>query len=276
MTVLRAVSADARLFNGPHQSAAVAYVSRSAVNLSMLGNSWLMICAAGLGDGPHTVLVETDGQLCATMAVGDRVTVSESGISGPADDIVTWGRARRWVPDSPFGVGDGLGGRVAHAEEIVGVLGCFLARPLISRPVRALREACLELSAPKLEVALADLVGLGPGLTPAGDDYLAGYCAALLHIGPSNARALKAHTMVADLIGDPPVEMQSMSDFLLGQYLAGVIPEFLSTCLRALLQPSTRHLLAGSVRRVLSHGASSGTEMMLGILDSCRDFCPQP
>ena len=276
MTVLHAVSADARLFNGPRLPAAVAYVSRSAVNLSMPGNSWLLICEAGLGDGPHTVLVETDGQLCEAMAVGDTVTVSESGISGPADDIVTWGRAHRWVPDSPLGVGDGLGGRVAHAEEIVGALGCFLARPLISRPVRALREACLELSAPKLEIALADLVGLGPGLTPAGDDYLAGYCAALLHTGASNARARAAHTLVADVMGDPPAQMQSMSDFLLGQYMAGAIPEFLSTCLRTLLLPSTRHQLAGSVRRVLSHGASSGTEMMLGILDSCRDFCPQP
>ena len=158
----------------------------------------------------------------------------------------------------------------------MGALGCFLARPLISRPVRALREACLELSVPKLEVALADLVGLGPGLTPAGDDYLAGYCAALLYIDASNARARKAHTLVTNVIGDPPAQMQSMSDFLLGQYMAGVIPEFLSTCLRTLLQPSAPHLLAGSVKRVLSHGASSGTEMVLGILDSCRDFCPQP
>jgi len=274
VTVLRAVSADARLFDGPHRSATVAYMSRSAVNLSMLGNSWLLICEAGLGDGPHTVLVETDVQLCGTMAVGDTVTVSRSGISCPAGDIVTWERAHRWLPDSPLGVGDGLGSRVTHAEVIAGALGCFLARPLISRPVRALREACLELSAPKLEFALADLVGLGPGLTPAGDDYIAGYCAALLHIGASNARARKARTLVAEVIGDAPAQTQSMSEFLLGQYMAGVIPQFLSTCLRTLLQPSTRDLLAGSVRRVLSHGATSGTEMMLGILDSCRDFCP--
>jgi Protein of unknown function (DUF2877) len=274
VTVLRAVSADARLFDGPHRPATVAYVSRSAVNLSMLGNSWLLICEAGLGDGPHTVLVETDGRLGETMAVGDTVTVSRSGICDPAGDIVTWERAHRWVPDSPFGIGDGLGGRVTHAEEIAGALGCFLARPLISRPVRTLREACRELSALKLEIALADLVGLGPGLTPAGDDYIAGYCAALLHIGATNPRARKARTLVAEVIGGAPAQTPSMSEFLLGQNMAGVIPEFLSTCLRRLLQPSTRHLLAASVRRVLSHGATSGTEMMLGILDTCRDFCP--
>jgi hypothetical protein len=162
---------------------------------------------------------------------------------------------------------------VTLAEQIIGALGCFEARPLISGPVRDLREGCLELNPPKIRHALAELVGLGPGLTPAGDDYLCGYLAALQHLSGENPRAVTARTLIADAMGTGPRPTQPLSDFLLGEYRTGMIPEFLSNCLQALLHPSTTAQLSRSVRRVLSHGATSGTEMMLGLLDSSNDFC---
>ncbi len=119
-------------------------------------------------------------------------------------------------------------------------------------------------------------MGLGPGLTPAGDDYLGGYLAALLHISGDDLRAGTARKLVAEAIGTAPGRTHPLSEFLLGEYRAGMIPDFLSTCLRALLHPSTAQGLSRSVRGVLSHGATSGTEMMLGLLDASRDFCLEP
>jgi hypothetical protein len=242
------------------------------VNLRGPQNNWLMLCDARLGGGPHTVLVEPFAGLGGIVSVGDKVIIGGSCIAGPAGDIVTWKDAQCWTPQAPLGIRPGLGYRVTLAEEVVAALGCFDARPLISGPVRALREGCLDLSLPKMRRALAGLVGLGPGLTPAGDDYLGGYLAALLHISGDNPRAGTARTLVADAIGTAPRHTQPLSDFLLGEYRTGMIPEFLGTCLRTLLHPSTTAQLSRYVRRVLSHGATSGTEMMLGLLDCSKDF----
>lgn len=276
MTVLRAVSADARLFTGMRQPATVAYASRSVVNLSGPRNNWLMLCDARLGGGPRTVLVEPGSDLRGVVSVGQTVIIDRSCLAGPAGGIVTWKDAHRWTPAPPLGIGVGVGRRVTLAEQIIGALGCFEARPLISGPVRDLREGCLELNPPKIQHALAELVGLGPGLTPAGDDYLCGYLAALQHISGENPRAATARTLIADAMGTGPRHTQPLSDFLLGEYRTGMIPEFLSNCLQTLLHPSTTAQLSRSVRRVLSHGATSGTEMMLGLLDSSNDFCLEP
>jgi hypothetical protein len=272
VNILRAVSADARLFNGMHHAAKVAYVSRSAVNLRGPRNNWVMLCDTRLGCGPGTVLVEPGG-LGGVVSVGETVIIDGSCATGPAGVIVTWKDAQRWSPEPPFGIGTGLRRRMAFAGEIVGVLGCFEARSLVSGPVRALREGCLDLNVRKIRYALAELVGLGPGLTPAGDDYLCGYLAALLHISGSNAGARTARTLVGDAMDTVPRNTQPLSDFLLDEYRAGMIPEFMSTCLRTLLHPSPLPWLSRSIRRVLSHGATSGTEMMFGILDGSKDFC---
>lgn len=274
MNVLRAVSVDARLLGGVRRPATVAHVSRSAVNLSGPHNSWLMLCDAGLGGGPRAVLVEPCDGLGGIMSVGERVIIDGSRVTGPAGEIVTWKDARPWTPEPPLGVGAGLGRRITLAEQIVGALGCFEARSLLSGPVRALREGCLDLSVPKIRRALAQLMGLGPGLTPAGDDYLGGYLAALLHVSGDCPPAGTARELVVGAMGTAPRPTEPLSDFLLDEYRTGMVPEFLSTCLRALLHPSATSRLLGSVRRVLSHGATSGTEMMLGLLDGTKDFCP--
>jgi hypothetical protein len=276
VTLLRAVSADARLFSDAAQPATVAFTSRSVVNLSDPQNNWVMLCDARLGGGPRTVLVEPGSDLRGVVSAGQTVTISRSCLAGPAGNIVTWKNAHRWTPLPPLGIGVGAGGRVTLAGEIVGALGCFEARPLISGPVRALREGCLGLDPPKIQHALTELVGLGPGLTPAGDDYLGGYLAALQHISNEEPRAGTARALVADALGTGPRHTQPLSDFLLGEYRTGMIPEFLSTCLQTLLHPSTTPQLSQSVRRVLSHGATSGTEMMLGLLDASKDFCREP
>jgi hypothetical protein len=49
----------------------------------------------------------------------------------------------------------------------------------LAAAARALAEAARERDPVAADVAAADLVGLGPGLTPAGDDFLCGFAAAL-------------------------------------------------------------------------------------------------
>ena len=148
-----------------------------------------MICNQALGSGPRTVLIEDSRGLSEAISVGEIVSISGKGVATRAGQLVSWSDSPQWVAEPPLGFGAGVGGRAARAEEIVGALGRFTARPLISRHVRELRAACQGLSLRGLEPAVAGLVGLGPGLTPAGDDYLGGYLAALLHISGTSRRA---------------------------------------------------------------------------------------
>jgi hypothetical protein len=273
VNALRAVAADARLFDANGKPAVVTYVSESAVNLRSPGNSWVMLCDARLGCGPRTVLVEAHRALARSVSVGDTVTVGKTSVVGDAGEIVTWEHATRWRPSPPLGAGDGLGTRLSIAADIVSRHGCFLARPLISGPVLALRDGCLRANPTAIQRAVADLAGLGPGLTPAGDDYLAGYLAALLHLATDSPAALTARTLLRAAVNTiEPGSTHPLSQFLLAEYTAGMIPQFLDECLRALLRPSTTQRLNARVRRVLRHGATSGTEMMLGILDAGADF----
>lgn len=275
MTGQQAVGADARLHREASHLAVVRYVSVSAANLCAAGNSWVMICDQALGGGPRTVLIEDSRGLSENLSVGETVRISGNGVAARAGELVSWEGAPLWVPEPPLGFGAGVGGRVARAEQIVGALGRFTARPLISGHVRELRSSCLGLSLRGLERAVAGLVGLGPGLTPAGDDYLGGYLAALRHIGVASRPAESARALIARAMDSSAGRSHPLSEYLLGEYRAGVIPEFLSSCLRAVLHPATGQHLAGRVRRVLGHGATSGTEMMLGLLDATRDFCPE-
>ena len=276
MTPLCAVAADARLFDATSTPATVAYVSHSAVNLRGPENTWTMLCAARLGCGPRTVLIRPSGALDGIVSLGAAVTIGKSSVVGDAGPIVTWDNAIPWTPSHQVGSSAGIGSRLAVAAAIVGQLGCFLARPLISRPVRALRDSCIDLSTPGINHAVSELIGLGPGLTPAGDDYLSGYLAALRHLVADDPRASKAQELLAEAIhSTEPGSTHPLSEFLLGQYRAGVFPHFLTACLRALALPSTIQRLGACVRRVLRHGATSGTEMMLGVLGAGHDFLPE-
>lgn len=276
MTGQRAVCADARLYRErTSHLAVVRYVSASAANICADRNSWVMICNQALGGGPRTVLIEDCRGLSEAVSAGEIVSISGTGVAAKAGLLVTWEGSPQWVPEPPLGFGAGVGGRVVRAEQIVAALGRFMARPLISGPVRELRAGCHGLSRRGLERAVADLVGLGPGLTPAGDDYLGGYLAALLHISGGNRRAAQARMLIGRAMETSAGRTHPLSEFLLGEYRAGMIPEFLTSCLRAVLHPSTGQRLASCVQRVLSHGATSGTEMMLGLLDATRDYCPE-
>jgi hypothetical protein len=187
------------------------------------------------------------------------------------------GPAARWTPSPPVSARVDIARRIGVATAVVNQHGRFLARPLISRSASVLRQSCIDGGRHEIERAVGDLIGLGPGLTPAGDDYLAGYLAALLHIAADNPHATVARTLVSDAINAVgPGSTHPMSAFLLDEYRAGMIPDFLSMCLRALRRASTEEHLRTCVLRVLDHGASSGTEMMLGILAASKDFGPEP
>lgn len=111
----------------------------------------------------------------------------------------------------------------------------------------------------------AALVGFGPGTTPAGDDWLAGYlCAADLVSGrgPGYAEAALRNEIVRRLD-----RTTAAGRSLLTGALAGVPPRYLCALVEALAGTcAVDDELVDAVESAVSHGASSGRDAVDGFL----------
>lgn len=102
------------------------------------------------------------------------------------------------------------------------------------------------------------LIGLGPGLTPSGDDFLVGALALLDALGERSA-----HAVLARAIADAPRGLTSpLSDCLLRAAAAGHVGENLCRAVSAVISGAAETAVAA-----LRHtGHSSGWDMLAGVV----------
>jgi hypothetical protein len=114
-----------------------------------------------------------------------------------------------------------------------------------------------------------ELVGLGPGLTPSGDDFLGG----LLF----TARSLKMvypgdfhweEQPIIDLINWARARTNSISHAILSDLALGHGPEPLHDLVNSLLQSEDVGDVMAGVTRLLRIGHSSGWDILAGVLTS--------
>lgn len=112
----------------------------------------------------------------------------------------------------------------------------------------------------------AKLIGLGPGLTPSGDDFLAGLIASLIYTQkitnqPKSFPIQGLCNTVCDLAR---TRTNDISRQLLTFAAKGEVPETMETLILAVLtKPDTELELAA--RQLTNVGASSGSDQLLGI-----------
>jgi hypothetical protein len=137
-----------------------------------------------------------------------------------------------------------------------------------------LPEALCEQAARGQADAVRALVGLGPGLTPAGDDWLAGWLLAQ-HVGGEDLRGLRnLEGLIVALAAD---RTTTLSRALLTCAAAGEADAAWHALLATLAEVPLSNLpIYQSTEAVLSHGATSGAAMLLGFCqgvtspDSCH------
>ncbi len=117
--------------------------------------------------------------------------------------------------------------------------------------------------------AATRLVGLGPGLTPAGDDLLLGYLAITAHMGSDAERlnALRA-AILQNLSRTNNISAQMLHDAVFGHY-----PERAAAVVAALCKGEAESLTV-LLPRLMEIGASSGSDMaagMYGALCACHN-----
>jgi hypothetical protein len=133
-----------------------------------------------------------------------------------------------------------------------------IARQRIARFTFWLRGALEAHHVPQSSQPIQHLIGLGPGLTPSGDDFLTGALALLDALAERKAHAALAHAIAVA----PRGLTSALSDCLLRAAAAGHVSENLCCAVSAVIADEADKAVA-AIRKI---GHSSGWDMMAGIV----------
>jgi hypothetical protein len=119
-----------------------------------------------------------------------------------------------------------------------------------------------------IEEAVERLAGLGPGLTPSGDDVLGGFAAVMALLSPALSQDGLSREWIATLIARIAGPRTTLiSHVLLTHAARGEVGEQIGALLLALALPVSEHAqVRQAAERVLSFGATSGADTLLGLL----------
>ena len=105
-----------------------------------------------------------------------------------------------------------------------------------------------------------DLIGLGLGLTPAGDDILVGFLAAVNHLSENRAYIDTLHSVIADSLD----KTTDISARILDNALDRDYHEFIQNCIRDLCEREKEEVYI-STATLINIGATSGSDIACGI-----------
>lgn len=138
--------------------------------------------------------------------------------------------------------------------------------------LRQLARASWQLDEDAIKVATRGLAGLGPGLTPSGDDVLSGFVAVMALLSNVLSADGQSRTQLAPLIVEAARPRTTLlSGTLLAHAARGEVTEPVGIFLCALARPVNvfMHVLQAA-KRVLLFGATSGADILFGLLLGLR------
>ncbi|WP_116950674.1 oxamate carbamoyltransferase subunit AllH family protein [Jiangella endophytica] len=249
-----ASTAVAALVGGPRLAGEVVAATRTMTAVLVdHGTGPVLLCLTGPAAVRLPCAVVTPWPVSG-LRPGQRALVGEGElrIGDDADGaVVTVGR---WWRMRPAVIGDVALARrrTAGQEDSPGLDGSVVAA------AGRLGLALLCGDDDEIADAVAGLLGLGPGLTPAGDDVLAGALVVGAAVGPRAAARLAAAVEAAD----PLRRTTAVSAGLLPYAARGLAVPQLTTYLAAL--GATRGDAGGAERKLLAVGHTSGAALRLG------------
>jgi hypothetical protein len=272
--VLHARSGDAaflRLLREQRFRGRVHSVFQRVVNLQRDDGELFTIACRDLDDAPNTLVLQSAGFARSGMAPGDAFETVEGHIG-----IGEWARidpddATGWDPQLPSYPQDDARlranlalARGQLARHRLGLAGhaAAAASDLLARYARAL---CLALRGGDVEAACTTakaLVGLGPGLTPSGDDFLVGFFA-VLHLPRSPGEVFTSVCLA--VLSDVERRTNAISAAALKAAAQGRVRASLHALIRELVA-GERAGVEAALARVLAIGSSSGADIAGGVV----------
>jgi hypothetical protein len=168
-------------------------------------------------------------------------------------------------------------GIARHLLRAHGRPGGFDQMPAAPGLVTAIQYALAARHAPQLLAAARQLIGLGPGLTPSGDDFLVGYLRGLWLLDWKDPGVSYVLSRVREaLLGDLDVRTTRVGAEFIRYAIDGAFGEVLDQAALSLLAPSHPPALQSALGQLLAQGETSGTDTTLGFLTCLESLSPSP
>jgi hypothetical protein len=262
---------------------------RSTSNLVTIDGAVVTLAQSGSERGPMTLLLEPNaaGHLSvlfrcdASFDVGLREVRFSGTDKGQA--IVDFADAEIWEPRLPWETLRLQREHIRESAEIVAHTATAgsetRAGPLwesrLSRAEINVLEAHRRRDVDALRIALMILCGLGEGLTPQGDDWVAGWVLGLRLADPVSVQGLACESLGALVLDVAAGRTTHLSQAYLSCAAAGEAGESWHVLLRQMAQfPTEQAKIENAAKTILSHGATSGLAMLEGFLAGLGAFPP--
>jgi hypothetical protein len=155
--------------------------------------------------------------------------------------------------------------------------GGFEQLPGITVLVTAIQQALANGNAARMLEVARRLVGLGPGLTPSGDDFLVGCLRGLWLLRCSEPVAHQTLDHVREpLLSDLDPRTTRVGAEFIRYAMGGAFAEVLDRAALSLLAPSRPRVVRSAIRRLLCQGETSGTDTALGLLTCLEALLAMP
>jgi hypothetical protein len=149
--------------------------------------------------------------------------------------------------------------------------GGFDRLPSSQTLVTAMQQAVAAGDIEQMCAGAHSLIGLGPGLTPSGDDFLVGCLRGLWLMSHDEATTRDMFARLGDrLLSDLKARTTQVGAEFIRYALAGSFAEILDHVAEALVAPAHPPLVTAAIGRLLAQGGTSGSDTMRGLL-TCID-----
>ncbi len=261
------------LVRRPFQGRVVGIFERSCNVMDGAGRV-LAITLPEIGNGPFTVVISRwEPGLLATLARKPMIQ-ADFQVLQIAEWQITWQTAPRWEarvprPSDPVRLSPAVI-RLLRDYQAWPPRSLFPGNPggvleLAGQAAARLQQALRQEALPEIVAAASALAGLGPGLTPAGDDYLLGVMAALWLTG--QVAALPA------IAGAASPKTTSLSACFLQAAARGELAEPWHYLVLSLAREDAGAIARGA-ERIAGWGASSGRAALAGFAATLLETVP--
>jgi hypothetical protein len=275
---LAALSIDAELMRDlpfPGRRASIHSVFERVVNLATGDGHLLTLACRELDNAPDTVVVDVGDwhryglkQGAAVLVLRDCIVIG-NGLAVWLDEAKPWRGAMPSYPHDALALGTNAAAARHHLERHARVrpfsASTGLDRAVASAVAQRTQGLCQAIARDDEGLAhlhIAELVGLGPGLTPAGDDFLLGLLAVLNITDSPCGKWRRIGSWAVDCAER---QTHSISSAALRHAANGRVRERLIAFCAALMRADTPTALA-ELERVMAIGSSSGRDMASGML----------
>jgi len=246
------------------------------------GSTLITLVAAAAGNGPTLLRLRVGGAPDLRRCFDDGEPIRcRGGIAIGERATLDLTQAAVWHP-APAGTiapGATLAARLRHAAAMLAYRRdgrCSVIDGDAAPTVSELAAACRALDTARAAQATARLIGWGEGLTPAGDDVVIGLCAGLDAMACGDPRRTALRRAVASTIGASLSRTTRISAHYLRLAAIGHYNERLLDLRSALLHVDPSRPLDEALRSACALGATSGSDMIAGLLAALRAWSPAP